>query len=190
MELLEREIVNRGKVLPGNVLKVGAFLNQQMDVKLLSEMAKSIHERFKDKSVTKILTVEASGIALAVLVAEKFGVNAVFAKKTKTLNVEGGVYTAECFSFTHKKTNVLIVPSEYLDKTDNVLLVDDFLADGQALKALISIVSQSGATLAGATVAVEKGFQGGGDRLRDAGVDLYSLAIIDSMEEGKLTFRK
>ena len=189
MELLKQEIIKRGKVLPGHVLKVGAFLNQQMDVALLSKMAKSIFERFKDKGITKILTVEASGIALAVLVAEKFGVDAVFAKKSKTNNVDGQVYSAECFSFTHKKQNVLIIPTEYLDKNDKVLVVDDFLANGEAVRALKQIVEQSKASLEGVAIAIEKGFQGGGDALREEGVDLYSLAIVESMTENNLTFR-
>ena len=189
MELLKQEIVKRGKVLPGNVLKVGAFLNQQMDVKLLSQMAKNIFEHFEKKGITKILTVEASGIALAVLVAEKFETDAVFAKKSKTSNVEGDVYVAECYSYTHKKTNALIVPAEYLNKNDKVLVVDDFLANGEAIRALREIVNQSGAELCGAAIAIEKGFQGGGDALRKEGVDLYSLAIIESMQEDNLTFR-
>lgn len=190
MERLEQEIIKRGKVLPGNILKVGAFLNQQMDVKLLSEMAKSVYERFCEKGVTKILTVEASGIALAVLIAEKFGVDAVFAKKSKTANVEGGIYSAECYSFTHKKSNTLIVPEEYIGKEDKVLIADDFLANGEAIRALKSIVEQAGATLIGAAIGIEKGFQGGGDALRQEGVDVYSLAIVDKMEGGKIEFRK
>ncbi len=189
MKKLESEIIERGKVLPGNVLKVGSFLNQQMDVKLLSEMAKSVYERFASKGVTKILTVEASGIALAVLIAEKFGVDAVFAKKTKTANVEGGVYSAECYSYTHKKSNTLIVPQEYILSDDKILIADDFLANGEAIRALRKIVLQAGASLVGVAIGIEKGFQGGGDALRNEGIDVYSLAIVDKMDENGIQFR-
>ncbi len=190
MEKLEREIIARGKVLHGNILKVGSFLNQQMDVGLLSEMALDVYERFKNKGVTKILTVEASGIALAVLIAEKFGVDALFAKKNKTANVDGGVYFAECYSFTHKKSNTLIVPCEYISSLDKLLIVDDFLANGEAIRALKKIVDQAGATLVGAAIGVEKGFQGGGDALRKEGIDVYSLAIVDNMDCERIQFRK
>jgi xanthine phosphoribosyltransferase len=190
MERLEQEIIKKGKVLPGGVLKVGSFLNQQMDVKLLSEMAKSVYERFKGNGITKVLTVEASGIAFAVLVAEKFGVDAVFAKKSKTANVDGGVYTADCYSYTHKKSNVLIVPEDYLDKDDKIIIVDDFLANGEAVRALKKIVEDAKATLSGVAICVEKGFQGGGDELRKDGIDVYSLAIVDEMGEDGIKFRK
>ena len=190
MELLEKAILTKGKVLGGHVLKVGSFLNNQLDVKLLSEMAKDVYSRFKDKGVNKILTVEASGIAFAVLVAEKFNCNALFAKKSKTSNVEGDILSAECYSYTHKIMNNLIVPKEFLGEGDKVLIIDDFLANGQAVFALKEIVEKSGAELVGASIAIEKGFQGGGDRLREEGIDLYSLAVIDEMEEGKITFRK
>ena len=189
MELLEKAILERGKVLPGNVLKVGCFLNNQLDVSLLAQMAKDIYEHFKGNGVNKVLTVEASGIALAVLVAEKFNCNAVFAKKSKTNNVDGELLSAECYSYTHKVMNNLIVPKEFLGKGDKVLLIDDFLANGQALFALKEITEKSGAELVGASTAIEKGFQGGGDKLREMGVDLYSLAIIDEMENGKIVFR-
>ena len=190
MEILERAIIEKGKVLDGGVLKVGSFLNNQIDVNLISAMGKDIYEKFKDCGVTKILTVEASGIAIAVVIAQFFNCNAVFAKKSKTVNVDGELYSSKCFSFTHKNENTLIVPKEYLNKNDTVLVVDDFLAHGEAVNALIDIVKQSGATLAGAAVAIEKGFQGGGDELRKKGVNLYSLAIIDSMENGQVVFRK
>ena len=190
MELLEKAITEKGKVLPGNVLKVGAILNNRMDVKLLSALAEDIAAHFGDKGVTDVLTVEASGIALAVLVAEKLGVDALFAKKSKTANVEGEVYSAECYSYTHKKSNTLIVPAEYLEKDAKVLIVDDFLANGEALNALIDIGKQAGAETVGCAVAVEKGFQGGGDKLRAAGMDVYSLAIVESMENGKVVFRR
>ena len=189
MKLLERAIIEKGKVLSGGVLKVGSFLNNQLDIKLLSAMAKDIYEKFKGAGVNKILTVEASGIAIAVLVAQQFNCNAVFAKKSKTVNVDGELYSAKCFSFTHKNENTLIVPKEFLGKGDKVLIIDDFLAHGEAVNALTDIVGQAGAELKGVAIAIEKGFQGGGDELRKKGINLYSLAIIDSMENGKIVFR-
>ena len=189
MENLKKAILEKGKVLEGNVLKVGAFLNNQLDVKLLGEMADEIFAHFKDKNVTKIATIEASGIALAVLVAERFGTNAVFAKKSKTANVDGDFYMSECFSYTHKKSNNVIIGKEYLTKDDRVLIVDDFLAHGQAAYALKDIVEQAGATMVGISIAIEKGFQGAGDKMRGDGIDLYSLAIVDSMENCKIVFR-
>lgn len=189
MELLERAIIEKGKVLSGGVLKVGSFLNNQLDIKLLSEMAKDIYEKFCGAGVNKILTVEASGIAIAILAAEQFNCNAVFAKKSKTANIDGELYSAKCFSFTHKNENTLIVPKEFLGKGDKVLIIDDFLAHGEAVNALISIVGQAGAELKGVAIAIEKGFQGGGDELRKKSINLYSLAIIDSMENGKIVFR-
>lgn len=190
MEILERAILEKGKVLNGGVLKVGAFLNNQIDVNLISAMGKDIYEKFKDCGVTKILTVEASGIAIAVITAQFFNCNTLFAKKSKTANVDGELYSSKCFSFTHKNENNLIVPKEYLNKNDTVLIVDDFLAHGEAVNSLTDIVKQSGAKLAGVSVAIEKGFQGGGDELRKKGINLYSLAIIDSMENGQVVFRK
>lgn len=190
MELLEKAITEKGKVLEGNVLKVGAILNNRLDVKLLSALAEEIAEHFRAAGVTDVLTVEASGIAIAVLVAEKLGVDALFAKKSKTSNVEGEVYSADCYSYTHRKNNVLIVPAEYLKKGAKVLIVDDFLANGEALNALIKIVSEAGAETVGCAVAIEKGFQGGGDKLREKGYDVFSLAIIESMENGKIVFRR
>ncbi len=192
MQLLEKEIAKRGKVLPGNVLKVGDFVNHQMDSSLLCKMADEICKHFSACGVNKVLTVEASGIALSILVAERFGCDMVFAKKSKTLNVVGETYSSECESFTHKETNNLILPKAYLKNSDKVLIVDDFLAVGNATNALRDIVKQSGATLCGVTVAVEKGFQGGGDKIRAEGIDLLSLAIVDAMNEktGEITFRK
>ncbi len=190
MELLERAILEKGKVLDGGILKVGAFLNNQIDVNLISAMGKDIYEKFKDCGVTKILTVEASGIAIAVITAQFFNCNTLFAKKSKTANVDGELYSAKCFSFTHKNENNLIVPKEYLTADDTVLIVDDFLAHGEAVNALTDIVKQSGAKLAGVAIAIEKGFQGGGDEIRARGINVYSLAIIDSMENGQVVFRK
>lgn len=190
MKLLEQAILEKGKVLDGDILKVGAFLNNQLDVNLLNALSKDVFEKFKDKDINKILTIEASGIALATLVALQFNCNVVFAKKSKTLNVDSQVYTAPCFSFTHKVQNNLIVPKEFLTASDNVLIIDDFLASGEAVNACMDIVNQAGAKLKGVAIAIEKGFQGAGDRFRNSGIDLYSLAIIEKMEKGSITFRK
>ena len=190
MEILERAITEKGKVLNGNILKVGSFLNNQIDVKLVSLMGRDIFAKFKDCDVNKILTIEASGIAIACITAQFFDCNVVFAKKSKTANVDGDVLSAKCYSFTHKTENTVIVPKEYLGKGDKVLIIDDFLANGEAVNALISIVNDSGAELKGVAIAIEKGFQGGGDALRAKGVNLYSLAVIDEMKDGKIVFRK
>ncbi len=192
MEILEKEIAKRGKVLGGGVLKVGDFLNHMMDVKLLSKMADEICAHYKNKNINKILTIEASGIALAMLVAERFAVDMVFAKKSKTSNIDGEFFLSECKSFTHGNVSTIILPKDYLKSTDNVLIVDDFLAEGNATNALREIISMAGANLVGITVAVEKGFQGGGDKIRKDGIDLLSLAIVDAMDEttDKIMFRK
>ena len=184
MKLLEQQIAQRGKVYEGGVLSVGGFVNQNMDVKLLSAMADEVAAHFAGGKVDKVLTVEASGIALAVLVAE-----AVFAKKSKSLNAKGEAYEAECRSFTRPGVNIISLPKEYLPQNSNVLIIDDFLAVGNAANALLDIVSQAKANLVGMSVAIEKGFQGGGDALREKGVDLLSLAIVESMEDGKIVFR-
>lgn len=190
MELLERAIKEKGKVLPGDVLKVGSFLNQMMDVPLVVAVGKEFRAHFFDKKVTKVLTVEASGIAFALSAAEQIGCDMVFAKKSKSLNSDGAAYSAECMSFTRSCVNVLTVPTEYITKDDRVLIVDDFLAVGNAVAALREIVLQAGATLVGVGIAVEKGFQGGGDKLRAEGVDLLSCAVIDDMSSGEIVFRK
>ena len=190
MELLEREIVKRGVVLPGNVLKVGSFLNQRMDVALVTKMGEEIFNHYINKGVTKVLTVEASGIAIAFAAASAFKCDMVFAKKSKTTNVSGSLYSANCHSYTHNTDNLLTVPTEYIEKGDKVLIVDDFLACGNAFFALEEIVKQSGAEIVGFSAAIEKGFQGGGDKLRERGYDVFSLAIVDNMENGKITFRK
>ena len=190
MKVLEKAIIEKGKVLPGNVLKVGAFLNNQIDVKLLTEMGKDIYAHFSDCGVNKILTIESSGIGLACITAQFFNCNVVFAKKNKSSNVDGKVYASECFSYTHQVTNKIIVPQEFLNKDDNVLVIDDFLANGGALNALFDIINQAGATIKGAAIAIEKGFQGAGDKFRAQGIDVYSLANIDAMEEGSIVFRK
>lgn len=190
MELLERAILEKGKVLPGDVLKVGSFLNNQVDVKFLYELGKEVYKHYIDKGVNKILTVEASGIAMACLTALQFGCNVVFAKKSKSSNVSGDVFSAECYSYTHNKTNTLIVPKEYLSKGDRVLIIDDFLANGGAMNALIELVNAAGAEVVGLSAFIEKGFQKGGDKLREQGYDVFSLAIIEEMREGEIVFRK
>lgn len=190
MELLEQMIIKEGKVLKGNVLKVGSFLNQQINVKLAEAMAEEVYSHFKTNGVTKILTVEASGIALAFAVAEKFNVNVVYAKKQGASNVNGDVYEATCFSYTHNKSNILVVPKTFIEKGDNILIIDDFLANGEAVNALTKIVNDAGANLVGVSCAIEKGFQGGGDGLRAKGVDVFSLAVIDEMSEDGIVFRK
>ncbi len=190
MELLQKTILAHGKVLPNNVLKVGSFLNQQIDAGLLKAMAQDIYEKFSDCGVNKILTVEASGIALACVTAQFFNCKTVFAKKSKTSNLDGENLTAECFSYTHQKLNHLIIPKAYLNENDKVLIVDDFLAHGEAIRACCQLVESAGAEVVGAAIAIEKGFQGGGDKFRKDGLNVYSLAIIDEMDENGIKFRK
>ena len=190
MDLLKHAITVKGKVLPGDVLKVGSFLNQQIDVRLLADMAKDIFARFCNCAVTKLLTVESSGIALACLTAQFSNCNAVFAKKSKSNNIEGEMLSAECYSYTHKTANVLLVPREYIAPDDKVLFVDDFLAKGEALRAAVKLVKEAGATFVGAAIAIEKGFQGAGDRLRNKGVRVESLALIDEMTDDSVKFRR
>lgn len=189
MKLLEEKIVSEGTVLAGNILKVGSFLNQQLDTAFLAEMGKEINRIYATDGVTKILTIEASGIAIATAAGIVMDIPVVFAKKNKTANVSGEVYTAKVYSFTHKKEYTVSVPKDYLNPQDKVVIVDDFLANGKALEGLIDIVAQSGATMVGATCAIEKGFQGGGDALREKGYRIESLAIVDSMENGSISFR-
>ncbi|MBP3692422.1 MAG: xanthine phosphoribosyltransferase [Clostridia bacterium] len=190
MKLLEEKIVSDGTVLGGNILKVGSFLNQQLDTAFLAEMGKEIKRIYEADGVTKILTIEASGIAIATAAGIVMDVPVVFAKKNRTANVSGEVYTASVYSFTHKKENVITVPKEYLSADDKIVIIDDFLANGKALEGLIEIIEQAGATLVGCTCAIEKGFQGGGDGLRAKGVRVESLAIVDEMNEGTIKFRK
>ena len=191
MKLLEERILKDGKVGAGNVLKVDSFVNHQIDVGFLCELGREFKRRFADDNVTKILTIEASGIAIGAMVAQEFECPLVFAKKTKTKNIAGDVYTAKVESFTHSTTYDIIVSKRFLDKDDRILIVDDFLAIGNALNGLISIVNNSGATLAGCGVVIEKGFQHGGDKLREQGIKVESLAIVESMdhETGKVYFR-
>ena len=192
MQLLEDRIRKDGKVREGNVLKVDSFLNHQMDVNLFREIGKEFQRRFAGEEITKILTIEASGIGIACVVAEIFNVPVVFAKKTQTKNIAGDVYTTKVESFTHGRVYDIIVSKEFLGKGDKVLLIDDFLANGKALEGLATLVQDSGAELVGAGVVIEKGFQIGGKLLRDRGIHLESLAIVDGMDDktGEITFRK
>ena len=190
MVALEEKILKEGKVLPGNILKVGSFLNHQIDVDFIMEMGKEIARLFGGEKITKILTIETSGIPIAVAAAAAMHIPVVFAKKHKTSNVSGDVYKTVVHSYTHGTDYTVVVESDYLSDKDNVLIVDDFLANGKALKGLLDIVAQAGAASAGAVCAIEKGFQHGGDELRADGVRVESLAIIDSMEDGKIIFRK
>lgn len=191
MQLLKDRIRKDGKIKEGNVLKVDSFLNHQMDVKLFQEIGKEFKRRFADEEITKILTIEASGIGIACVAAEVFDVPVVFAKKTQTKNIAGDVYTTKVESFTHRRVYDIIVSKEFLGKGDKVLLIDDFLANGKALEGLAELVTKSGAELVGAGVVIEKGFQVGGDIIRSKGIHLESLAIVESMDEktGEVVFR-
>lgn len=191
MKLLEDKIVENGTVLDGNIniLIVGSFLNQQIDTSLLKDMGREIARIYADEKITKVLTVEASGIALAAAAGMELNVPMVFAKKNSAQNVKGDVYKASVYSFTHKVENCIVVPKSYISRSDRVLIVDDFLANGQAFEGLIEIVNQASATVVGLTAAVEKGFQGGGDKLRKAGFRVESLAVIDEMSPEKIVFR-
>ena len=182
MKLLEERILKDGVVKPGNVLKVDSFLNHQMDIALLDEMGKEFRRLFADKPINKVLTIEASGIAIAYPVARELGVPLVFAKKSKSINIEGEMYVAEVESFTHKNVNQVIVAKKFLGAGDHVLIIDDFLANGCALQGLIGIIQQAGATIEGIGIAIEKGFQMGGRTIRNLGYQLESLAIVDGMD--------
>ena len=192
MNCLEEKIVKDGIVKECNVLKVDSFLNHQMDIDLFNEMGKEWKKRFEGKNINKILTIEASGIGIACIVAQHFGVPVVFAKKSKSINLEGDMYTAEVESFTHKNKNQVIVAKKFLNEDDHVLLIDDFLANGCALQGLIQIVQSAGATVEGIGIAIEKGFQAGGRIIRNLGYQLETLAIIDTMnaETGEIVFRE
>ncbi len=191
MELLEERIRKDGIVKAGNVLKVDSFLNHQIDIGLMNEIGKEFKRIFSDVEVTKILTVEASGIAIAAIVAQYFNVPVVFAKKSQSINIDGSVYCTKIESFTHKRVYDVIVSKKYLSADDKVLIVDDFLANGCAADGLIDIIRESGATLQGVGIIIEKGFQDGGKRLRDRGIRVESLAIVDSMDDttGQIVFR-
>ncbi len=191
VELLKKKILAEGEVYEGNILKVDCFLNHQIDCVFLAEIGKEFHRLFENEGVNKILTIEASGIAIGAFVAQEFGCPLVFAKKTKTKNIAGDVYTTPVESFTHGTTYDIMVSKRFLGKGDRVLIIDDFLAVGNALKGLIELVKQSGAELAGCGTVIEKGYQHGGDSLREKGIKVESLAIIESMDAktGEVTFR-
>lgn len=188
MKLLEDRIRRDGKVGEGNVLKVDCFLNHQIDVPFVAELGREFYRLFKDENVTKILTIEASGIGIACLTASFFGCPVVFAKKTPTNNISGDVYTAEVYSYTHERTYTIRLSREFLVPGDRVLIIDDFLAKGSALLALTKIIGDAGATALGAGIAIEKAYQPGGDMIRKRGLRVESLARIASMDEGKITF--
>lgn len=192
MNFLEERIVKDGIVKEGNVLKVDSFLNHQMDIALFDEMGAEFKKRFADANINKIVTIEASGIGIACIVARHFNVPVVFAKKSKSINIDGDVYKAEVESFTHKCKNNVIVSRKFLGPDDHVLIIDDFLANGCALQGLISIVNEAGGTVEGIGIAVEKGFQNGGRIIRNLGFHLESLAIVESMDatSGEIVFRQ
>ena len=192
MNFLEERILKDGIVKPGNVLKVDSFLNHQMDIVLVEKIAREFKRRYEGQTIDKVLTIEASGIGIAILVAREFGVPMVFAKKSKSVNLDGQMYVAEVESFTHKKTNTVIVSKKYLKEGENVLVIADFLANGCALQGLISIVESADANVVGCGIVIEKGFQDGGHRIRNLGYRVESLAIIESMDAqtGTVTFRQ
>ena len=192
MNFLEERIVKDGVVKPGNVLKVDSFLNHQMDIALMEEIGREFKRRFAGKNITKVLTIEASGIGIDAFVAKEFAVPMVFAKKSKSINIDGEMYVAEVESFTHKNKNQVIVSKRFLKAEDHVLIIDDFLANGCALQGLIQIANGAGATVEGLGIVIEKGFQTGGQIIRNLGYHLESLAIVDAMdaETGTITFRK
>ena len=190
MQKLKERIRREGKVLPGGIIKIDGFLNHRVDTALMGEIADEFAKYFDVSKITMVLTAEASGIALATVCAERYGVPVVFAKKAKSDNIEGGLYQSDIFSYTYKKKVTLLVAQDWIGPDDRVLIVDDFMANGEAMRGLIDIVGKAGAELVGIGVAVEKGFQHGGDRLREAGYNLRSLAIIDDTEGGKITFRE
>ena len=189
MELLKERILKDGVVKPGNVLKVDSFLNHQMDIDLINEIGKEFRRRFPSDKITKILTIEASGIGIACIAAQYFNVPVVFAKKAQSINIDGEVYHTRVESFTHKKVYDVIVSKKFLGPEDHVLVIDDFLANGCALMGLVNLIRDAGASIEGAVIVIEKGFQQGGKMIRESGIHLESLAIIDSMTDNSLTFR-
>lgn len=189
MKLLEDKIANEGVSIGTDILKVDMFLNHQLDVNLLEEMGKEFYRLFKDCGATKIVTIESSGIAIAVFAAKYFNLPALFAKKANHKNVGNEIYSAKCYSFTHGKGYTMNVSKKYLNSSDKVLIIDDFMAGGNACNALIDIINQAGAEVVGIGIAIEKGFQPGGKALREKGYKVRSLAIIDSMNDGEISFR-
>lgn len=192
MNFLENRIAKDGVVKEGNVLKVGSFLNHQMDIRLFQQMGEEFKRRFEGKEINKILTIESSGIGIACITAQYFDVPVVFAKKNKSINLDGSTYVADVESFTHKTINKVIVEKKYIGPEDKVLIIDDFLANGCALQGLISIINEAGGSVEGIGIAIEKGFQPGGTIIRNLGYQLESLAIVESMdaETGTITFRE
>ena len=189
MQLLKDKIRTEGRVLPGNIIKIDGFLNHRVDIGLMRAIAQEFAGIFNLDGITAIMTIEASGIPLATICAEEFGVPLIFAKKAKSDNIEGGLYRSEIFSYTYNKKATLLVSKQWLTSDDKVLIIDDFLANGEALRGACEIIDQAGAELLGIGIAVEKGFQPGGQRLRDAGFNLLSLAIIDKADENGIEFR-
>ena len=189
MKLLEEKIVAEGVAIGSDILKVDMFLNHQLDVNLLDEMGKEFYRLFKDAGATKVVTIESSGIAMAVFTAKYLGIPALFAKKSKHKNVGDDVYSANSYSFTHGKEYTMVVSKKYLNEGDKVLIIDDFMAGGNACNALLDIIGQAGAEVVGIGIGIEKGFQPGGDSLREKGYNIRSLAIVESMNDGKITFR-
>jgi len=188
MKLLEERIIRDGKIGAGNVLKVDCFLNHQIDVPFLSELGREFYRLYQNEHITKILTIEASGIGIACLTAAFFGVPVVFAKKTETNNIAGDVYTSEVYSYTHERTYNIRVSKDFLNENDRVLIIDDFLAKGSALLALLKLVEDAGASVAGAGIVIEKAYQNGGEIVRNMGIRVESLARISAMEDGTVTF--
>ena len=189
MDKLKKAIVERGEVKEGNVLKVDSFLNHQLDVELLYEIGEEIFKLFKDREITKILTIEVSGIAIASMAALYFKVPVVFAKKTESLNLDNDVYKGKVISYTKNKEYNIMISKKYLNETDKLLIIDDFLAEGNAMKSLLNLANESGATVEGIGIVIEKGFQKGGSYLRNQGYNVKSLAIVDEMKDGKIKFR-
>ena len=189
MQLLKDRIRSEGKVLPGNIIKVDGFLNHRVDTRLMGQIADEFARLFDVENITMVLTAEASGIALATICAERYNVPMVFAKKAKSDNIEGGLYQSEIFSYTYKKKVTQILSKEWLNANDRALIIDDFMANGEAVRGLCDLVSQAGAELVGIGIAVEKGFQGGGDRLRAMDVNYHALAVIESADENGIVFR-
>lgn len=190
MKLLEERILQQGQVRPGNVLKVDCFLNHQLDVELLDAIGAEFHRIFKDDGINKILTIEASGIAIACMTARHFGVPVVFAKKAKSRNIDGDVFTSTVHSYTYGRDYEITLAKKFLSPADRVLILDDFLANGKAMKGLLDVCQQAGCTVAGIGICIEKGFQPGGAELRAAGYKLASLAIVDAMDDTSLRFRE
>ena len=189
MELLKERIRRDGIVKPGNVLKVDSFLNHQMDIDLINEIGKEFRRRFPSDKITKILTIEASGIGIACITAQYFHVPVVFAKKTKSSNIADDVYTADVYSYTHQVMNHIVVSKEFLNQDDHILIIDDFLANGEAVMGLLELCKQANASVEGVGIAIEKGFQKGGQLIREKGIQLESLAIIESIDDTSITFR-